>query len=120
MDEVLCIHVERWEWLVGVNMGRPRMEQVCDRLLILILEDDVEYELMIFRGSELGRFVGMLGIELAEADFQGKEEKSLLIRKSLFIHEPSYTLTYHGTPLIRRCCQPGVTLFPLGQVIQDV
>ena len=121
MDEVPCAYAERLGSPVGVSVGRPRMEQVCDRFIILAPEDDVDYMLTMFRVSEFGRFLGMLGIELAETDFQRKGEKLFrvyksFIRRPLFIRKSPYShniLVYRGTPLTRRCCQPAGTLFPL-------
>ena len=51
------------------------MEEIRDYLLIPTLKDDVDHLLLVFRVSEFGGYLGMLWIEVTEADLQRKEEK---------------------------------------------
>ena len=76
---------------MGVTVGSPTVEEICNYLLIPALEDDVDHLLVVFRMSEFGRYPGMLWIEVTEANLQQKEEKSFSIC------EAGVILEYHRT-----------------------
>ena len=46
------------------------MEEVRYFLLIPTLEDDISHPSVVFRVGEFGRYLGMSGIEVTEADLQ--------------------------------------------------
>ena len=82
------------------------MEEVRNCFLIPTLEDDINDPFVVFRVGEFGRYLGVLGIEVAEANFQRKKEKSFSIRKS------GVALEQHGTQFVCYRCQGAGTLFP--------
>jgi len=87
------------------------MEEICNCLHIPAPENNVSQFLVVFCVSEFGHYPVVLGVEVAETNFQ-KEKK-----KILSICGAGIVLAHHRTPCVCNLCQVVGTVSPVDQVL---